>query len=72
MERIKDPKLAAGYGFYYNEVKSVETPDPQTVVFNLTKPLGDFRFRLEHAGDGPHAEGGRRAASPRPPSTAAS
>jgi len=53
MERIKDPKLAAGYAFYYNEVKSVGTPDASTVVYNLTKPLGDFRFRIGMPAAGP-------------------
>ena len=71
MERIKYPKLAAGYGFYYNEVKSVGTPDASTVVYNLTKPLGDFRFRIgmPAAGRCPRKS---QAASPRPQSTAAS
>jgi peptide/nickel transport system substrate-binding protein len=53
LERIKDPKMAAGYGFYYNEVKSVGTPDPSTVVFNLSKPVGDFRYRLSMPAMGP-------------------
>ena len=53
MERIKDPKLAAGYAFYYNEVKSVGTPDASTVVYNLSKPIGDFRFRLGMPAAGP-------------------
>ena len=56
MERIKDPKLAAGYGFYYNEVKSVETPDPSTVVYNLTKPRRRLplpRSRMPAAGPMP-------------------
>jgi peptide/nickel transport system substrate-binding protein len=53
MDRIKDPKLAAGYAFYYNEVKNVQTPDPSTVVYNLTKPLGDFRFRIAMPAAGP-------------------
>ncbi len=53
MDRIKDPNLAAGYGFYYNEVKNVQTPDPQTVVYNLSKPIGDFRLRLSMPAAGP-------------------
>jgi peptide/nickel transport system substrate-binding protein len=53
MDRIKDPKLAAGYAFYYNEVKSVATPDASTVVYNLTKPLGDFRYRIGMPAAGP-------------------
>ena len=53
MERIKDPKIGAQYGFYYNEVKNVQTPDPSTVVFNLTKAIGDFRFRIAMPAMGP-------------------
>ncbi|MDX6563818.1 MAG: peptide/nickel transport system substrate-binding protein, partial [Gaiellales bacterium] len=53
MDRIKDPKLAAGYAFYYSEVKSVSTPDPSTVVYHLTKPIGDFRLRLGLPAAGP-------------------
>ena len=53
MERIKDPRIAAGYGFYYNEVKSVSTPDARTIVYNLSKPIGDFRYRLSMPAAGP-------------------
>lgn len=53
MERIKDPKIGAQYGFYYNEVKNVETPDASTVVYNLTKPTGDFRYRIAMPAAGP-------------------
>ena len=60
MERIGTKSVNAQYGFYYSVIKGmaafsagtskvisgITTPDPKTIVFNLTKPTGDFRFRL--------------------------
>jgi peptide/nickel transport system substrate-binding protein len=60
-QRINTAPLAAQYGFYYNniikgmdgeaksadtKVSGIETPDDQTIVFRLTKPTGDFNYRL--------------------------
>lgn len=59
-ERIANPDLAAGYGFYYtvidgfaefsegkaDEISGIETPDDQTITFTTTDPVGDFLFRL--------------------------
>src|SRR5919202_1987211 len=60
-ERICDPKLVAQYGFYYTpiagfsecqagktggKISGIETPDDQTITFKLTKPTGDFLYRL--------------------------
>ncbi len=60
-QRINAAPLVAQYGFYYTgvikgldgkaksaatEVSGIETPDDQTIVFNLEKPTGDFLYRL--------------------------
>jgi peptide/nickel transport system substrate-binding protein len=60
-QRINTQPLAAQYGVYYfgviegmdgraksaaTAVSGIETPDDQTITFRLTKPTGDFRFRL--------------------------
>ena len=51
----------AQYGFYYTgvikgmdgkaksaetKISGIETPDDQTIIFNLEKPTGDFLYRL--------------------------
>jgi peptide/nickel transport system substrate-binding protein len=60
VERLAKPKNGAQYGFYFNviqglqaygkgEAKSisgVKTPNSRTIVFTLTKPTGDFPFRM--------------------------
>ncbi len=59
-ERINTKSLAAQYGFYYDGViqgmsgsaarpgpiSGIETPDPHTIVFHLSRPTGDFLARL--------------------------
>jgi peptide/nickel transport system substrate-binding protein len=60
-QRINAQPLAAQYGFYYfgviegmdgkaksaaTEVSGIQTPDDQTIIFKLTKPTGDFNYRL--------------------------
>ncbi len=59
-ERLGNPKLIPGYAFYYEVIKGfkafeagtakniagITTPDPNTIVFKLTTPTGDFRYRL--------------------------
>jgi peptide/nickel transport system substrate-binding protein len=69
-ERIGTASVNAQYYFYYNVIKGmdayhdgkakvisgIQTPNDSTIVFNLTKPTGDFLFRL-----------GMPAAAPIPP-----
>lgn len=60
-ERINTEPLTAGYAFYYQGViegmespgtpkpepiSGIETPDPQTIVFHLTRPTTDFVYWL--------------------------
>jgi peptide/nickel transport system substrate-binding protein len=59
-ERLGNPKLIPGYAFYYEVIKGfkafeagtaktisgIETPDASTIIFKLTVPTGDFRYRL--------------------------
>jgi peptide/nickel transport system substrate-binding protein len=59
-ERIGTPTLAAQYGFYYDAIEGmgafaagdaqaisgIETPDERTIVFHLTRPTGDFGYRV--------------------------
>ena len=59
-ERIANPDIAAGYGFYYtvidgfsefsegkaDEISGIETPDDKTISFTTTDPVGDFLYRL--------------------------
>jgi len=59
-ERIDSKPEVAQYAFYYDGViqgmhqhpgppapiSGIETPDDQTIVFHLTKPTGDFLYRL--------------------------
>ncbi len=67
IERIGTPALVAQYGFYYNVIKGmtafesgkskvisgIQTPDPKTIIFHLTVPTGDFRYRLAMPAAGP-------------------
>jgi peptide/nickel transport system substrate-binding protein len=66
-ERLANPKNAPQYAFYYTPIKGfadvgagkaktisgIATPNPRTVVFNLTKPVGDFLLRLSMPATGP-------------------
>ncbi len=59
-ERINAKPLVAQYGFYFDGViqgmtgkaptpepiSGIDTPDPSTIVFHLTRPTGDFLYRL--------------------------
>jgi len=60
-QRINTAPLVAQYGFYYygtvkgmdgkaksadEKVSGIETPDDQTIIFNLEKPTGDFQYRI--------------------------
>ena len=60
IERMGRPKNGAQYAFYFNVIKGFEaygkgegksvsgikTPNAKTIVFNLTRPAGDFPNRL--------------------------
>jgi peptide/nickel transport system substrate-binding protein len=39
-----------------NEISGIETPDDQTIVFKLTAPTGDFRYRIAMPAAGPIPE----------------
>ena len=79
-ERIGTKTVGAQYGFYYDVIKGmtafkagkakiisgIKTPTRARSSSTLTKPTGDFRYRLAMPAAGPHAAGGRRAASRRP------
>jgi peptide/nickel transport system substrate-binding protein len=68
-QRINAAPLVAQYGasYYFGFIKGmdgkaksaeepvsgIETPDDQTVVFNLEKPVGDFLYRLSMAATAP-------------------
>ena len=60
MNRLANPKDGGQYAFYYTVIKGwdavangkattisgITTPDNKTIVFNLTKPTGDFNLRM--------------------------
>src|SRR5581483_6850490 len=67
MERLAKPKNGAQYAFYYSVIKGfdaygagkaksisgIKTPNDSTIVFNLTKPTGDFLYRMSMPATGP-------------------
>jgi peptide/nickel transport system substrate-binding protein len=69
-ERIGTKSVGAQYGFYYDAIKGmkafsagkskviqgIKTPDPKTIIFDLTKPTGDFRYRLSMPAAGPQPQ----------------
>ena len=70
-DRLANPDIGAfGYPLYYEVIKGfkevadgkakavsgIETPDDKTIVFHLTKPAGDFLYRLAMAAAGPIPE----------------
>jgi peptide/nickel transport system substrate-binding protein len=67
-DRLANPKIGSfGYPLYYEviegfkevedgkakSVSGIETPDDKTIVFHLTKPAGDFLYRVSMAATGP-------------------
>jgi len=66
-ERVANPKDGAEYAFYYTTIEGftaygegkaktisgIETPDSSTIVFHLTRPTGDFLYRLAMAAASP-------------------
>ena len=67
MERIGRPKDGAEYAFYYSpiagfdayaagkakSISGISTPNKSTIVFHLTRPTGDFLYRLAMPATGP-------------------
>ncbi|HEX4520119.1 MAG TPA: ABC transporter substrate-binding protein [Gaiellaceae bacterium] len=67
MERIAHPKDGAQYGFYYSPIvgfdaygagkaktiAGIKTPNAHTIVFDLTRPTGDFLYRMSLPATGP-------------------
>ncbi|HEY4348870.1 MAG TPA: ABC transporter substrate-binding protein [Gaiellaceae bacterium] len=67
LERIAKPADGAQYGFYYSPIaglasygagkastiSGISTPDPKTIVFHLTRPTGDFLYRMSLPATGP-------------------
>jgi peptide/nickel transport system substrate-binding protein len=60
-QRMNTASLVAQYGFYYfgvikgmdgkarsadQPIEGIETPDDQTIIFNLEEPTGDFLYRV--------------------------
>src|SRR4051812_37218558 len=70
LERIAHPKDGAQYGFYYDVIKGfsdysagkartisgIEPPSDNKIVFHLTRPTGDFLYRLSMPATGPIPE----------------
>ena len=66
-ERLANPKDGGQYAFYYTEIagwdayakgtaktiSGITTPAPNKIVFNLTKPVGDFLYRASMPATGP-------------------
>jgi len=46
LERILDPKTAAPYRMYYENIESIQVVDPVTVVFRLKKADSMFLFNM--------------------------
>jgi peptide/nickel transport system substrate-binding protein len=62
IERLYNPAVGAGYAFYYDnligasrckraarygcQISGIQTPDDNTIVFNLTRPTGDWDMRV--------------------------
>jgi peptide/nickel transport system substrate-binding protein len=67
MERLANPNDGGEYGFYYTIIKGwdayskgkaktvtgILTPNPSTIIFNLTRPAGDFNLRMSMPATGP-------------------
>jgi peptide/nickel transport system substrate-binding protein len=67
IERIASPKDGAEYGFYYSPIvgfdayahgkaktiAGIQTPDASTIVFRLSRPIGDFLYRMAMPATGP-------------------
>jgi peptide/nickel transport system substrate-binding protein len=70
MNRLANPKDGGQYSFYYTDIvgwdavasgtaktiSGITTPDNQTIVFKLTKPVGDFNLRMSMPATAPIPE----------------
>jgi peptide/nickel transport system substrate-binding protein len=70
MERLARPKDGGEYGFYYTVIQGwdayaagkakaisgIRTPSASTIVFHLTRPTGDFLYRMAMPATGPIPE----------------
>ena len=70
MNRLANPKDGGQYSFYYTviqgwdavangtakTVSGIETPNDSTIVFHLTKPVGDFNLRMSMPATAPIPE----------------
>jgi peptide/nickel transport system substrate-binding protein len=50
-DRLLDPKVASPYAGLYAQIDTIDTPDPQTVVFHLKSPFGPFLTNLATNGE---------------------
>src|SRR5262249_22668074 len=80
MKRLAVPDNGGQYAFYYSVIKGfddfgqgkatsisgIETPDDKTIVFHLTKPTGDFLFRMGMPATGPIPDEAARSFNGRP------
>jgi peptide/nickel transport system substrate-binding protein len=69
-ERIGTPSVAAQYAFYYTQIQGftefsegkadtisgIQTPDDKTITFKLTRPVGDFLYRVSMPATAPIPE----------------
>ena len=67
LQRLATPKDGGEYAFYFTPIRGweayaaakaktisgIETPDDSTIVFHLTRPTGDFLYRLALPAAGP-------------------
>jgi peptide/nickel transport system substrate-binding protein len=70
LQRLSNPKNGGQYAFYYSvihgfddygqgkatTISGIDTPDDSTIVFHLTKPTGDFLYRMGMPATGPIPE----------------
>ncbi len=70
MNRLANPKDGGQYSFYYTvisgwnavangtakTVSGIETPNDSTIIFHLTKPVGDFNLRMSMPATAPIPE----------------
>lgn len=67
LDRLANPRDGGQYAFYYTVIKGwgayadgrartiagISTPNPRTIVFTLTRPTGDFLYRMSMHGTAP-------------------
>ena len=60
IEGMAEFTAAGGLTKKGNEISGIEMPDDKTIVFHLTQPIGDFDYRVGHAGRGTDPRGSGR------------